>query len=116
MLAKKLCLCVVDLGQRLDASPLDFQSSLILFGSNPFSNVHSGWDYNDHAAGSIPDRHTSKVDDVLRTISPEIPRLAAEWFTGNSLFDRVSNPRLHVWRPIPPAAFPEWSVKNVRAI
>ena len=50
-----------------------------------------GRDYNDYAAGSIPDRHTGEVDNVLRTISPEIPRLAAEWLTGNGLLDRVSN-------------------------
>ena len=113
---EKLRLGAVDLGQRLDAPPLDFQSSFILFGSDPFSNVHSGRDYNDHAAGSIPDRHTGEVDDVLRTISPEIPQLAAEWLTGNGLLDRVSNPRLYVWRAVPPAALPEGSVKNVRTI
>jgi enoyl-CoA hydratase/carnithine racemase len=41
---------------------------------------------------------------MLRTISPEIPRLAAEWLTGNGLLDRVSNPSLYVLRAVPPAA------------
>ena len=106
----------VDLGQCLGALPLGFQRSLILFSLDPFGNVHSRRDRDDHAPAGIPDRHAGEVDDMLRTITPEIPRLAAEHLAGDGLFDRVSNPRLHLRGAVPPAALPEWPVEDVGAI
>jgi hypothetical protein len=39
---------------------------------DPFGNVHSGRDRDNHAPQRILDRHTGEIDDVLRAIAPMI--------------------------------------------
>jgi len=109
-------LAAIDLGERLGPPALGFQISLIPLGSDPFGDIHSGRNNDDHFSERIPDWHAGEVNDVLRTISPEIQRLAAEWFAGDGSFDCVADPRLHLRRTIPPAAFPEGLVEYVGTI
>jgi hypothetical protein len=78
---EKLRFGPVDFRECLGALPLDFERPLILFGADAFGNIHSRRDDNDNAARIIFDRHAGEVDDVLRTIAPEVQRLAAERLT-----------------------------------
>jgi len=115
-IGKEQCFAAIDLGERLGPPALSFQFSLVLLSSDPFGDVHSGRDHDDHASRRVPHRHAREVDNVLRTIAPEIQRLAPEGFTGHGLFDCVTDPGLHLRRTIPPAAFPERPAQDVGTI